>query len=510
MNIIKEQREKIIKENNTAQDRLISIIENSPKSLEVLEIIEELHGDLDFEILKNLEFGNIKAISLNKGEITSVINLPKGLVTFECPDNMLLFLENLPTSLSSLNISGNYLEKIDIGSLKVLEKLNISKNKITVLENLPTTLVEIDVNNNQIGSLDFKNITGLKKLNISNNPITVIENLPEGIVDFKMDNTPSIEFRNSALDSATEPESIKQKKTELETEEKQKQNYEEAVFEYFRLKQEYEKKTKKMKRDAYQKAPTKKMGHLAVISVKPPCINCKRPVGTLFSNKENKYTILCGDKQKPCELNVVIFNGSFREIYELIELFSEETETTKEGIIKQKLDTVFNYVTEEKSVEMFKKELDLFNESHIIYKEHLDKYIENFHDENKKAMIQKKNNTIFEWNERVKSLLDEYKKTENKEFLIQAINIQINEIYPEIRNRRMLQNELVELDVKEKEIKLFKYPIVFSKLYSNLGENPRVIKFSMNKDIEEVEKSKVEEDEFKYYDDDDDDYRDYY
>ena len=110
----------------------------------------------------------------------------------------------------------------------------------------------------------------------------------------------------------------------------------------------------------------------------------------------------------------------------------------------------------------------------------------------------------------MKSLLDEYKKTENKEFLIQAINIQINEIYPEIRNRRMLQNELVELDVKEKEIKLFKYPIVFSKLYSNLGENPRVIKFSMNKDIEEVEKSKVEEDEFKYYDDDDDDYRDYY
>jgi hypothetical protein len=506
MNIIREQREKIIKENNTAQDRLTSILENSPKSLEVLEITEELHGDLNFEILKKFEIGNIKTISINKGEITSIIGLPRGLVKLECTDNMLYFLEDLPMSLRQVNISGNYLEKIDISSLKVLEQLNISKNKITVLEKLPDSLIEIDVNNNQIGFLSFKNIQNLKKLNISNNPITIIENLPEGIIDFKMDNTPSIEFRNSALDSVSESESTKEKRTEIEEKEKQKQNYKEGIFEFFRLKQQYEGTLKKMKRDTYRKAPTKKMGRLAILSIKPPCINCKRPVGSLFSNKDNKYTILCGDKDKPCELNVVIFNGSFREIYELIELFSEETETAKEGIIKQKLDTVFNYVTEEKSVEMFKKELELFNENNIIYKEYLDEYIENFHDQNKKELIQKKNNTIFELNERVKSLLDEYNKTEKRELLIEAVRIQINEIYPEIRNRQMLENEIIELDKREKEMVLFKYPISLSKLYSNLGEPPRIIKYSINTNIQDMYQGNKKEDEIKYYEDDYEDY----
>jgi hypothetical protein len=506
MNIIREQRETISKDNNTAQDKLLAILENSPKSLEVLEVTEELHGDLNFEILKDFEMGNLKTISFNKGEITSIVGLPRGLVKLECPNNMLSFLENLPTTLTQLNIPGNYLEKIDIGSLNVLEILNISNNKLTVLENLPDSLTEVDVNNNKLGSLNLKNIQNLKKLNISNNPITIIENLPEGIIDFKMDNTPSIEFRNSALDSATEPETEKQKKTETEDREKQKQNYEEAIFEFFRLKQQYEASLKKMKRDTYKKAPTKKMGRLAILSIKPPCINCKRPVGTLFSNKDNKYTILCGDKDKPCELNVVIFNGSFREIHELIELFSEETETAKEGIIKQKLDTVFNYVTEEKSVEIFKKELELFNESNIIYKEYLDKYIENFHDQNKKELIQKKNNAIFELNERVKSLLDEYNKTENRELLIEAVRMQINEIYPEIRNRRMLENEIIELDKRDKEMVLFKYPISFSKLYSNLGEPPRIIKYSINTNIQDMDEVNKNENEIKYYEDDYEDY----
>jgi hypothetical protein len=507
MNIIREQREKVLKENNTAQDILLNILENSPKSIEVLEITQELHGDLNFEILKDFEIGNLKNIILSKGEITSIIGLPKGLIKLECPSNLLTTLENLPISLIILNISNNYLEKIDVSSLTVLEILNISNNKISVLENLPESLEELDLNNNQIGSLDFKNIQNLKKLNISNNPITVIENLPEGIIDFKTDNTPSIEFRNSALDSATESESVKEKKTEKEDEEKQKNNYEEALFEFFRLKQEYNTKVMKMKRQAYKKAPTKKMGRLATIAIKPPCINCKRPVGTFFSNRnDDKYSILCGDKDKPCELNIVIYNGNNKVYYELLELFSEEMETTKESIIKQKLDTIFNYVTEEKSVEVFKKELELFNETSIIYKEYLDKYIENYHDENKKELIQKKNSIIFELNERVQTLLDEYKKTGVNEVLKQAVNTQINEIYPEIRNKRMLENELLELDVKEKEIFLFKYPVKLSKLNYNLGENPRVIKYNIhtntNINLQEVDIGIEKEYEDYDYDDD--------
>ena len=481
MELIKEKRDAVIRENNTAQKQLLTIIENLPKSLEVLEITEELHGDLDFSIIRELGIGNLTAIVLNKGEITSIIGLPDKLEKLECSDQLLTLLENLPITLKVLNISHNYLEKLEIGALQVLETLTISHNRITNLENLPPTLTTILCDNNQLGSLTFTGLGGLKTLNISNNPITLVENLPEGIVQFTMDNTPSIEFRNSSLDSIL-PEDERESNKEKGEQETQKKNYQEAVSDFFRLKNEYETKLRKMKRDVYRKAPTKKLGRSAVLSVKPACINCKRPVGTLFSKRiESKYTVLCGDAENPCKLNIQIFNGGNTYFEDLLYDFRVHLEEIKERIIRQKLNAIFDYVSEEKSIELYKKDLETFNSDSNIYKELLDVYTDYYHNKHNKEMVIKKNHTIFELNEKVQQLLEEYIKTENPELLRPAVNIQINEIYPEIRNRRILENEVVELQselVSNKEIfSIFKYPIDISKLDYHAGENPRVIKY---------------------------------
>ena len=491
MDLIKENRETIIRDNNTAQDRLNEILENLPKSSEVLEIPEKglLHGDLDFSVLLEMGMGNITSIILGEGEVTSIIGLPANLKKLDCSHHLLVELENLPITLETLIISHNYLETINISALQVLHTLNISHNRINKIESLPPTLTEILLNYNKLGSLDLSGITNLKTLNISNNPITVIENLPEGVANFTMENTPSIEFRNSALDSVKsveEEESIKEKNEG----EKQQINYEEALSEFFRLKNDYETKIRKMKRDAYRKGPTKKISRQAVLSVKPQCIHCKRPVGTIFSNRtDNKYTILCGDTVNPCKLNVQIFNGSNKLLSYMLEIFKEDLDGIKERIIRNKLNTIFNYNSENMSVELFKKELELYNSDSIIYKEYFDEYIENFHNPYNKEQIIKKNENIFMLNEKVKGLLEEYVKTENPEVLRMAVRIQINEIYPEIRNRRMLENEVVELNreiVGHKEIlSIFKYPIEISKIISgiysvnNISEKPRVIKYEI-------------------------------
>jgi hypothetical protein len=481
MEFIKEKRDTVIRENNTAQKQLLTLIENLPKSLEVLEIAEELHGDLDFSVIKELGMGKLTGIVLNKGEVTSIIGLPDNLEKLECPDQFLTLLENLPTTLKTLNISHNYLEKIEIGSLEVLETLNISHNRITNLENLPPTLTTILCDNNQLGSLNFTGLNELKTLNISNNPITLVENLPEGVVQFTMENTPSIEFRNSSLAAILPEDELESKKQRGETE-TQKKNYEEAVSEFFRLKNEYETKLRKMKHQAYHKAPTKKLGRAAVLAVKPVCIHCKRPVGTIFSNRVNgKYTVLCGDVENPCKLNIQIFNGGNTYFEDLLYTFREHLEEIKERIIRQKLNAIFDYVSEEKSVELFQKDLESYNSDSNIYKELLDVYTDYYHNAHNKEMAIKKNHTIFELNEKVQQLLEEYVKTENSELLRTAVNIQTNEIYPEIRNRRLLENEVMELQselVSNKEIfSIFKYPIDISKLDYHAGENPRVIKY---------------------------------
>jgi hypothetical protein len=469
-----EQREEIIKENNTAQNQLLSILENLTKSAKEIKIDEALFGDIDFSILKERGYGNIKSIILADGQITNIEGLPEGLLHFECPNNLLITLDDIPSSLKILKIPFNHLTSIDLKNLDSLEKLHISHNKIREFENLPKTLIELESDNNKIERVDLVGLSELKVLNVSNNSITLIENLPTGIVDFKMDNTPAIEFRNSEL-----PEMNSDKGTEDDL--KNHVNYLEALNEFFKLKNDYENKRSKMMHTAFKREPSKRLGKLAALSVKPPCINCKRPVGTIFSNRDDgKYTAICGDKSSPCNLNIKIFSGNLIYLPYILNIFKDEIADIKDIIIRQKLDTLFSYVSEEKSVSLFKKELDAYHKNSILYNELLTKYNDLYHNKDNAELTQKKNDQIFILIEKIRNLLTEYEKTENPGILKLALNTQINELYPEIRNMRLLKNEINEMNENDKgEFSVFNYPVQLSKIDHNLGEKPSVIKFSV-------------------------------
>ena len=471
---MEEQREEIIKENNTAQDKLISILETMTKSSKELQIDEALFGDLDFSVLKELGYGNIKTIILKDGQITNIDGLPEGLLHFECINNLLISLDDLPVSLKYLKVPFNHLTALDISHLDNLQTLILSHNKITVLEKLPKSLSEITCDNNKLERLDLDGLEELKTLNISNNRITLIENLPTGVIDFKMQNTPSIEFRNSVL-----PE-LRAENKDAEEELNNHKNYIDSLNEFFKLKSEYETKHSKMMKDAFKKEPSRKLGRLAALSVKPPCLNCKRPVGTIFSNRENdKYTAICGDKGNPCNLNIKIFNGKTINLPYVLNVYNEEIADIKDAIIRQKLDTLFSYVTEEKSVELFKKELDTYNANSKIYKSLLDKYVDLYDNKHTKEMTQKKSDEIFILTEKIRDLLKEYEKTENPTILKSAMTMQINELYPEIRNMRLLKNEVVELNEPEDgKFEIFTYPIALNKIDYDFGEKATVIKFN--------------------------------
>jgi len=472
---MEEQREDIIKENNTAQNQFLSILENLPKSSKEIKIEESLFGDLDFSVLEDLGYGNIKTIILGEGQITNIDGLPEGLLHFECPNNLLITLYEIPGSLKTLKIPFNYLTNIDLNHLEYLENLSISHNTIKNFENLPKTLISLECDNNKLESLDLNGLPELKVLNISNNPITLIENLPSGIVDFKMENTPSIEFRNSVL-----PELRSEKKDE-ENEVENNKNYIESLNEFFRLKNQYEKSLSLLKKSAFKKEKNIRLGKIAVLAVKPQCIHCKRPVGTIFSNKENgKYSAICGDKQNPCNLNIKIYSGQYVNLYYILNIFRTEIADLKDNIIRQKLDTLFSYVSEQRSVELFKKELKSYNLNSQSYTELLDKYNELYDNKDKTEMTLKKSNNIFILIEKIRDLLIEYDKTENPSVLKTAMDMQINELYPEMRNLRLLKNEVLELnEFKEDHFSIFNYPCQLQKFDHNLGENPSVIKFTV-------------------------------
>lgn len=466
---MKVQREYVLATKNTAQRQLNSLLENLNKQSSVIQIREPLHGSVDFSNLRELGFGNILTIELAEGEITDIFNLPPNLTHLICPKNLLFSLDDLPGSLQYLDIQRNYLTTIDLLELNDLEYLNISHNQFEKLQHLPVRLKELYCEDNKLTFLDLHGLHGLKTLHISDNNITIIENLPEKLVSFQMDNNPSIEFRNTLI--IPKPEG-KEDASEYEVNELNV-NYMNSLSQYYKLKNAYEEKISKMKQSAYEKGETKKQKKHAVLGVKPQCITCKRPVGTIFSRKNNRLSAICGDAKNPCRLNIQLFTGDYTPISSMLYESREGVEDLKDTIIRQKLDTLFNYIGDAESIEYYKKELEAFHDFNTVFKSLSDTNNELYHSSHKNELTIKKRGEIFVIIERIRVLITEYKKGNNKEILKTAVQMQVEELLPEVRNLRMLENEILEMDNGE----LIKFPVILSKTESLTGEPPRVIKF---------------------------------
>jgi hypothetical protein len=473
MNIIDKQRETVIKENNTAQNIFSGLLENMNKRSTTLDIQEPLHGDLDLSVIKNMGFSFVHTILFHEGEITSIENIPEGITHFTCAHNFLNNLEKLPTSLMNLDIDSNYLESIDLSPCKLLTSARISNNRLKKLEDLPNELIELFVNHNELVLIKLSGLTHLKTLNVSNNKIAIIEDLPENIVDFNMENNPSIQFVNSPVVP------MKRKEDAIE----QELSYIESLNSYFLMKNNYENTVHEMKRKVFKAAPNKKIGKKRLLEIRPKCIHCARPVGTVFSTKDNRYRAICGDTANPCSLNVELYKGEFSTLTDLIYSFRDISESVKEEIIELKMDTLFEYISEQTSVPLFKDALNEYNTNSRIYERLLGEYSENHFGDGKRDLIEKKRNRIFLYKEQIGDLLKEYGTTQNRELLKTAMNLQVNQLLPETRNLRLLMNEHMEITEKKHtngkiEYHLFQHPVAFTKLDHNIDEPPRVIKFA--------------------------------
>lgn len=499
MNIIREQREHVITQNNNGNIQIRNLLEKTNKRVAILEFKESLHGDLDFSIVKEMGFGLLREIIINDGDVTSITNLPEGLKILRCNHNLLIALENLPISLEELDVNHNYIEELAINYLANLQVLRCESNRLTKLEDLPKSLQEIHADNNSLlDTLYLNKLKSLNVLHISNTNVHIIYDLPEGISDFVMDNTPSIEFRN------TPGENIMQRKGD-EEDQKRNKTYVDALNEYFKMKASYEKTLSQARRTVYEKAPTKKMGRNAVKTVKIPCVKCARPVGTQFFSKDNKYIAVCGDTRNPCNLDIQIYNGEFSKYYQFIQDFKDEIETTKQQIICDKLNVLFGYVNEEQSLAAFKQNLDNYNINNQTYNKVMQTHNEIYNNQVKDEQIVKKNEVIYKLTESIRSLLNEYNSTNNQELLTQAVRVQTDQINAEARNLRMLKYEVMEMDKREPIVEnenqmivldkncqidvkskgdrgLYEYllvqrPCMLNQLEYSMSEPPNVIKF---------------------------------
>jgi len=452
---------------NNAQINLETYLDSlDPRETDSLEFDMELYGSIDFSILQDKGFKNVHTIVfLENGGVSELRNIPEGVTYLECSNQNLNSLENLPSSIREVKVNNNHIEKFSGKGYKNLNVLNISNNDLKELTDLPESLETLETQNNTLRKLNLKNSQLLKKLNVSNNPLMVVEYVPPSLEDIQMENNPFTEI----VRTGEENKKGTQKKVD----------FLDALYTYFKLKTNYERKSLEKKRNAFRKGNTKKEGKRFAQQVGEPCIHCKHKDGTLFYTKNNTYYAKCGAKTNTCDLDIQIFKGDYYQLDEVMEMEKDEIELKKENIIQLKMSNLFKYIDEQETNIRFKKDLEEFHQERDFHKETLKSYDQVYNNIERYADTQKKQEKVYEIQQEIGNLMTEYKETQNREVLIAAMEIQKNDLLPALQNLRWLKYDVMDMeeDFKTKESLLVQHEVSLQHKDIVLGKDPKVIKF---------------------------------
>lgn len=476
ISIIEETRRDILDNNNTAQIDLENIIRDLDNNITELSIQTPLSGDLDLSILKD-KFKKLQSLTFGKGKITNVRNIPEGVYKLVCNNNLLNNLDDLPASLLYLDITNNFFKEFDFKKTPHIEELHCSHNKIEKLLNIPNTITKLYCAYNKLENLDLTHANNLKILICSNNPLLYVEKIPEDIHEFDCKNTSQFLETTIHYDIENDEESDNKKVNKEQKGGEKKINYIDAVNTYFKLKSKYESQLLQKKRKKYNKIFTKtgskKTASRYASEELGNCINCKRAVGTNFHTNKEGHFASCGDARNPCKLNIHLFRGNFFQTEYFMDLYKDQLEKNKEDIIKHKLNTLFNFISEDVSINLFKKKMKEYNSDSEGYSLLFDKY-SNLYDNQRKESIKNKQQQIYKILEEIKQINNEYQSNNiNKELLKTSVNIYIRDLIPEIENLRRLKYDTIEMD----EDRLVQREVNISKTEYTFGEYPKVVKY---------------------------------
>ena len=191
--------------------------------------------------------------------------------------------------------------------------------------------------------------------------------------------------------------------------------FNEALNNYYELKTIYETAYNKEKRDLIN---NKKLSwnekRNRFQKLKPKCINCKRPVGTIFSRKftSDDYSgyktlsAICGDKVSPCRLNITLKFDSVETLEDNIKELDNLIEGDKNLIIQKKNELLFGYITTENAIKTFDEYKKNLNDTYEMKNYFLELYINATDNEDKKKEL---NNLLSEYYLLIKKIIQDIK-----------------------------------------------------------------------------------------------------
>ena len=133
-------------------------------------------------------------------------------------------------------------------------------------------------------------------------------------------------------------------------------NFNKAINEYYKLKQKYDAQVHK-KTDIIRNNTelTSREKHLLYTEQKKKCIVCKKDGGTIFEDKNNILSAICGAKSR-CSLDIKIQRTKYSNLMRDVEFLKTLILESRKNIIQNKLDLLFAYQNQETSLGIFNRQ----------------------------------------------------------------------------------------------------------------------------------------------------------
>ena len=272
-----------------------------------------------------------------------------------------------------------------------------------------------------------------------------------------------------------------------------------AMKTYYKLKSEYEDKRYANKLQIINnKALSWKEKRHAFQKLAPKCINCNRPVGTIFSNKlidlEHHLMAVCGDKKEPCQLNIDINKGIIMDNYTFAMDDKKLIDDIKTQVIIDKNDLLFGYITSETAVSKFDAIKEQLKDLTQSYEYSIQQYYNIVDNTEKQEDLLKTQSELNANISALKHMMQDYDKTQNVSMANDAVELYVNEIMPKLKKIMADKYSYCEVESESIGNNEFKF-ILMQKAYTveelewNLGK-PGVISMKMGNSDNLLKKKK--------------------
>lgn len=200
---------------------------------------------------------------------------------------------------------------------------------------------------------------------------------------------------------------------------------------YFELKNQYETKLEKTQKRGESENEKK-------------CIHCGKSGGTLFSNKNNRYTAVCG-AENPCKLRIELYRGFFMNSLNILYDYNRILEESKQNIIRLQNDEIFHFEIKDNLKLKYEKEKVQYETVTELFTD-LKKCL--YDNREIKDKIQEKVERINEVVIEIRSSIGDYKKSLDTVHMQNAISQQTNVLLPLLEELRNLKYEVTEESVR--------------------------------------------------------------